>query len=67
MMILTLHILLSALVGLCTYLAGRRGDFLMFFALSLVITPIFAMIILIVGTPRTIEMRDHVVKSNAEG
>lgn len=66
MVIVGIHILLSVLVGFCTYLVGRRGDFLMFFALSLVITPLFALFILMIGTPRTVEVGANAVSTRKD-
>ncbi|WP_435141580.1 hypothetical protein [Pseudopelagicola sp. nBUS_19] len=63
MTIITLHVGLSILVGLSSYVAGRRGDFFLFFILSLIITPLFAMFVLLIGTPRVVDSEGNKAKA----
>jgi hypothetical protein len=64
-MIIGLYLLFSILVGLLAI--GRGGGFFLYFILSLVLTPIVALIILIMATPVVVDLNGDVVKRRRLG
>jgi hypothetical protein len=59
-MVVGLYILFSIIVGLMAL--GRHGGFLLYFLLAILLTPVVALIILIVATPVVVDTRGVVVK-----
>ena len=59
-MIIGFYILFSIVVGLLAI--GRGGGFFLYFLLSIFLTPIVALIILIMATPVVVDARGEVVK-----
>jgi hypothetical protein len=64
-MIVGLYILFAVLVGLLAI--GRRGGFFLYFILSIVVSPIIALIILIIATPVVVDLDGNVVKQRRFG
>jgi hypothetical protein len=59
-MIVGLYILFSVLVGLMAI--GRHGGFLLYFLISIFMTPLVSLVILIMATPVVVDTRGAVVK-----
>lgn len=59
-MVVGLYILFSIIVGVLAI--GRNGGFFLYFLLSMVLTPIVALIILIMASPVVVDTRGIVVK-----
>lgn len=59
-MVVGLYILFSVIVGL--FAIGRSGGFFLYFLLSIFLTPLTALIILIMATPVVVDTRGTVVK-----
>lgn len=59
-MFIALYLALSVLVGL--FAIGRGGGFLLFFILSLLLTPIIGLIILLIATPVVVDTEGRVQK-----
>lgn len=59
-MFVALYLGFSFVVGLLAI--GRGGGFLLYFILSLVLTPVIALIILIIATPVVVDTQGHVQK-----
>jgi len=64
-MIVGLYILFAILVGLLAI--GRGGGFFLYFILSIVVSPIIALIILIMATPVVVDLDGNVVKRRRFG
>jgi hypothetical protein len=61
-MVVGFYILFAILVGL--FAIGRSGGFFLYFMLSIVLTPIVALIILIMATPVVVDTRGAPVKKS---
>ena len=59
-MVVGLYILFAVLVGL--FAIGRSGGFFLYFLLGIFLTPVVALIILIMATPVVVDTRGAVVK-----
>lgn len=59
-MVIGFYILFAVLVGF--FAIGRSGGFFLYFLLSIILTPIVALIILIMATPVVVDTRGVVVK-----
>jgi hypothetical protein len=59
-MFIALYLALSILVGL--FAIGRGGGFLLYFILSLLLTPIIGLIILLIATPVVVDLEGRVQK-----
>jgi hypothetical protein len=59
-MVVGLYILFSIVVGLLAF--GRSGGFFLYFLLSMFLTPVVALIILIIATPVVVDTRGSVLK-----
>ena len=59
-MVVGLYILFSVLVGMLAI--GRQGGFFLYFLLAVFLTPVVALVILIMATPVVVDTRGVVVK-----